>query len=262
MKALEKDRNRRFETAALPRCATLLERRTGASVSADRGYRVRKIVRRHRSAVLAVSLVVVALVVGIIGTTWGMLRATDAEAEALDEAKQKHDALTAKVAALAAARHSEREANDGLFSALLNQARSGRFSRQMGQRLDSLSALEKAARIRPDERLRDEAIAALALPDIRRGPSLHATLKSTKRVTFDGLYRSYARISQDGAVNVCSIPDDKEIRSFKTKTKDASYASLSPNGDFLAVLDEHQRCNSGRRRRPAASGRIAGRART
>ena len=96
------------------------------------------------------STVAVHLVGGIIGTTWGLVRATVAEADAVKEAKQKDAALTDKVAALRAAQQSERDANDQLFLALLNQARAGRFSRQMGQRVDSLAALEKAARVRPE----------------------------------------------------------------------------------------------------------------
>src|SRR5262249_8002308 len=38
-------------------------------------YRLRKFVRRNRGPVLAGSIVVVTLVAGIIGTTWGMLEA-------------------------------------------------------------------------------------------------------------------------------------------------------------------------------------------
>src|SRR5437016_6160399 len=121
----------------------------------------------------------------------------------------------------------------------MNQARTGRFSRQMGQRLDSLAALEKAARIRPDERLRDEAIAALALPDIRRGPSLHAYPAGTKAVAFDGLYQIYARINDQGIISIRGIPNDEEIQCIKTKSI-ASFMRLSPNGQFLAVLGEHQ----------------------
>src|SRR5262249_60463751 len=101
---------------------------------------------------------------GIVGTTWGMIRATDAQAAAENEAKEK-------AASLRASRQSEREARDQLFLALWNQARAGRFSRQMGQRMDSLAAVARAARIRPDERLRHEAIAALASPAVRRLPA-------------------------------------------------------------------------------------------
>jgi WD40 repeat protein len=74
------------------------------------GYRLRKLVRRHRGPVLAVSLVVLALVGGIIGTTWGLIRATDAQAVAVNEANQKAAALTAKEAAL----ESEKRAKEKL----------------------------------------------------------------------------------------------------------------------------------------------------
>ena len=153
MKALEKDRNRRYETAnglAMDLQRYLADEPVAACPPSV-GYRLRKFVRRNKGPVLAASSVVLALVGGIIGTTWGMIRATE------------------RGCARRPGR-SERDATDQLFLALLNQARAGRFSRQMGQRLDSLDALTQAARIRPDERLRDEAIAAMALPDVRRVP--------------------------------------------------------------------------------------------
>src|SRR5262249_25343555 len=154
-------------------------------------YRLRKLVRRHRGPVLAASLVVLALVGGIIGTTWGLIRATAAHEGAVNETKQKERALEDKQAALAAAQQSERDAKDQLFLALLNQARAGRFSRHMGQRLDSLAALDEAARLRPDDRLRDEAIAALALPDVRRVPGWRSTPPGTTTLAYGGQYRLY-----------------------------------------------------------------------
>ena len=181
MKALEKDRDRRYETAnglAMDVQRYLADEPVQACPPSVR-YRLRKFVRRNKGPVLAASLVVLALVGGIIGTTWGMIRATDARAVAVNEAKQKE-------AALAAARQSERDATDQLFLALLNRARAGRFSRQMGQRLDSLAALARAARIRPDERLRDEAIAAMALPDVRRVPVWHSSPPGTAAVAYGG----------------------------------------------------------------------------
>ena len=48
------------------------------------GYRLRKFVTRHRGPVLAAAVVLLALVAGIVGTTWGLVdagqRARDAEA--------------------------------------------------------------------------------------------------------------------------------------------------------------------------------------
>src|SRR5207247_6350279 len=117
----------------------------------------------------------------------------------------KEVALKEKEGAFKTAQASALDAREQLFLALLNQARAGRFSRQIGQRLDSLAALEKAARIRPDERLRDEAMAALALPDIRRGPSLHAKPAGTQGHAFDGPYQTYARINDQGIISIRSI---------------------------------------------------------
>ena len=44
-------------------------------------YRVRKFVRRHKLAVVSTAMVVIAIVGGLIGTTWGLVRANIAESE-------------------------------------------------------------------------------------------------------------------------------------------------------------------------------------
>jgi serine/threonine protein kinase/tetratricopeptide (TPR) repeat protein len=77
MKALEKDRNRRYETANS--LAREIQRHLADEVVEARppstGYRLRKFVRRHKGRVIAAALVSLALVAGTIGTTWGYLRA-------------------------------------------------------------------------------------------------------------------------------------------------------------------------------------------
>src|SRR5947199_1662022 len=88
MKALEKDRSRRYETAngfAMDVQRYLADEAVQACPPSA-GYRLRKFARRHKGPVLAASLVLLVLVAGIIGTTAGMLRATDAEADAKHEA--------------------------------------------------------------------------------------------------------------------------------------------------------------------------------
>src|SRR5262249_33345672 len=62
---------------------------------------------------------------------------------------------------------AEAERADKLWDAPLARARLGRSSGQVGQRLDSLKALAEAAALRPDPQLRNEAIACLALFDLR-----------------------------------------------------------------------------------------------
>src|SRR6202790_748363 len=83
MKALEKDRNRRYETAAG------LDRDVGRHLKDElveappptAGYRLRKLVKRHRGPVTAASVVLLTVVLGIIGTTWGWVDAVQARRE-------------------------------------------------------------------------------------------------------------------------------------------------------------------------------------
>lgn len=94
MKALEKDRNRRYETAnglAADVQRYLADEPVPAGPPSV-GYRVRKFVRRNRRAVLAASTIVFLLVAGIIGTTAGLFRTLAAERRALAERDQKDEA--------------------------------------------------------------------------------------------------------------------------------------------------------------------------
>jgi serine/threonine protein kinase len=110
MKALEKDRSRRYDTAnALARD---IQRYLADEVIDARppstGYRLRKFARRHKGQVIAASLVLLALVAGTIGTTWGFLRserARMAEAErAQGERRAKFEALQERDRAIRAER--------------------------------------------------------------------------------------------------------------------------------------------------------------
>jgi serine/threonine protein kinase/WD40 repeat protein len=238
MKALEKDRTQRYESASAftTDVRRYLRDEPVQACPPSPGYRLRKLVRRHKGPVLAAGLVVLALVGGIVGTTWGLIRATAAQAEAEDEADQKTLALEAKQQALAAAQQSEAAAKDRLFLALFNQARAGRFSGHAGQRLDSLAALTAAARLRPDERLRDEAIAALALPDVRRVPGWHAPPPGAAAVAYGGQYRLYARADSPGGLSIRTIPDDREIRRIESGPILGDLLYFSPDERFLLAL--------------------------
>jgi serine/threonine protein kinase/tetratricopeptide (TPR) repeat protein len=85
LKALEKDRDCRYETASAF-AADVQRYLADEPVQAcppSLGYRLRKFVRRNRWPVLAASLAVLALVAGVAGTTWGMLRAEQARRDAV-----------------------------------------------------------------------------------------------------------------------------------------------------------------------------------
>jgi serine/threonine protein kinase/WD40 repeat protein len=242
MKALEKDRNRRYETAnGLARdIQRFLNDEPVEACPASKTYLLRKFVQRNKKAFAIASAAVLVVLLSVVGLAVNNVLITEQKNQKAAALRDKDSALTEKEAALTAAQKSEREANDQLFRALLSQARAGRFSRQMGQRLDVLDALEKAAHIRPDDRLRDEAIAALALPDVRRRANFRAVSVGNKGISVDAQYQFYAQINDQGMISICNIPDNEVVRFIKRKTKGILTWSLSPKGQFLAVIDNEK----------------------
>jgi serine/threonine protein kinase len=94
LKALEKDRTRRYETAnGLARdIQRYLADEVVEARPPSRAYRLQKFVRRHRPQVLAAGLVLLALLAGMIGTTLGLVqahRAAQAERIARNDAEQQ-----------------------------------------------------------------------------------------------------------------------------------------------------------------------------
>lgn len=110
LKALEKDRSRRYETANGLR-QDVLRFLSGDPVLAappTPAYRLRKFVRKHRGPVIAAGLLVISLITGTIGTALGLIRAESEKARALNaEADARDHAKSAEAAAAA-----ERQARD------------------------------------------------------------------------------------------------------------------------------------------------------
>ena len=109
MKCLEKDRTRRYETAngfAMDVQRYLADEPVLACPPSA-GYRFKKFVRRNKGPVLAVTVVLLSLVGGIVGTTIGFIRADNARAaesaeranaeNARDHAWDALDAMTSRV---------------------------------------------------------------------------------------------------------------------------------------------------------------------
>jgi eukaryotic-like serine/threonine-protein kinase len=99
MKALEKDRGRRYETASAfaADVKRYLQDEPVQACPPSVRYRLRKFVRRNKGPVLAASLVVLALVGGICGTTAGLVRAEQArQAEAQRAAGEQRAKDTAE----------------------------------------------------------------------------------------------------------------------------------------------------------------------
>jgi serine/threonine protein kinase len=94
MKCLEKDRARRYVTAnGLARdIERYLRDEPVEACPPSTFYRLLKFVRRNKGRVVAAGLVLLALVAGIAGTTWGMIRARHAQSAAAEWAQGEHRA--------------------------------------------------------------------------------------------------------------------------------------------------------------------------
>ncbi len=109
MKALEKDRSRRYETAngfAMDVQRYLVDEPVLACPPSA-GYRLRKFARRNKWPVIAVSVILLSLVAGIVGTSAGLVWA-------VRERDDKARALSAETRA----REAEKQARDRALAAL------------------------------------------------------------------------------------------------------------------------------------------------
>ncbi|ODU00888.1 MAG: hypothetical protein ABS79_02625 [Planctomycetes bacterium SCN 63-9] len=114
---------------------------------------------------------------------------------------------------------AEHQRSERLWDARLAQARAVRFGRRSGQRFDALAAIAEAARIgrelgHPPERfnlLRNEAIAALALPDIQITTEFGRWTDDVASVDLDENFQLYATSDVRGGGIVRRVADDVEI---------------------------------------------------
>jgi eukaryotic-like serine/threonine-protein kinase len=116
MKALEKDRGRRYETAngfAMDIQRYLADEPVQAGPPSVR-YRLRKLVQRNKGATLAASVIIILLILGIAGTATGMVRALDAERRAIKDRDDKEAARKQAVAAAEAEAEARRQTRRAL----------------------------------------------------------------------------------------------------------------------------------------------------
>src|SRR5262249_42249559 len=143
-----------------------------------------------------------------------------------------------KEPALRAPKKGEGEAGDRMGDSLSGPPGARRFSGRMGQRLDSLDALARAAALRPDGRLRDEAIAAMAVPDVRFGPSCRAWPPGNRMWNVDGQYHLYACANDKGGISIRSLPDGREVQTIVSAPTRREILRLSPDGRYVANLED------------------------
>jgi serine/threonine protein kinase/WD40 repeat protein len=114
---------------------------------------------------------------------------------------------------------AENDSDTNRWRSHLLDARSSRLSRAPGQRFRALESLRQAVEIArsrqmPPERwteMRNEAIAALALPDLDVTTDGFATKSGTTWAAIDESFELYARNDSTGSISVRRVPDDAEL---------------------------------------------------
>lgn len=119
MKALEKDRARRYETPnqLSDDIARYLEGQPILAAPPSRAYRMKKFIRKHRAPVLAAAAVLTLMTAGILGTSWGLVREKAAKEEATKQAKIAEQERTRAEAEKAEAQKQKTEADQQRLTA-------------------------------------------------------------------------------------------------------------------------------------------------
>src|SRR5439155_15403823 len=116
MKALEKDRNRRYETASA--FATDIERHLSREPVVARapstGYRIQKFVRRNKGPVAAVAAVGLVLLLGALVSAWEWRKAVEARQGEARQRTQAERRAAAEAKAKAEAQIDQKRAEDAL----------------------------------------------------------------------------------------------------------------------------------------------------
>jgi len=216
LKCLEKEPRRRYGTAQelADELGRFLRNEPILARPIGQAARLQRWCRRKPALASAILLALVLILVLGIGSPIAAFRINRARLQAQQKAK---------------------EATDSLWDSYLAQARAGRWSGRAGRRFDSLEALRKAAEIRPSLELRNEAIACMALVDLRVARELLDLRDRRTQAAFDAEYQRYARPDANGTISLRRIADGAELMLL-TGCEPPTYSLLfSPDGKYLAV---------------------------
>jgi serine/threonine protein kinase/WD40 repeat protein len=244
MKALEKNRDRRYETAnALAMdLRRYLDDEPVRACPPSAGYRFRKFTRRHRGLLTTAGLIALALILGTAASTWQAIRATKAEGRANLNYQTAEEQGRKASAQLRLTQQARKQGLHRLYESRLSQAKAGSLSRRAGQRFDSLDAVAAATALArelkllagEDLRLRNVAIACLGLTDLRLAKLWDGRPAGSTYSDFDGNFEHYARGSTEGSISIRRVSDDVEIARLPS-IGGPSFPLLSRDGRFIEL---------------------------
>ncbi|MBI2927663.1 MAG: AAA-like domain-containing protein [Verrucomicrobia bacterium] len=137
---------------------------------------------------------------------------------------------------VAIAVNKSRAARRALARAYVSQADAIRVSGLEGQRFRSLAAIQQAVPdIEQKEELRDLAIAALALVDLKPNPSWVAYADDTTDATLSGDFTLWARGDRRGAISVNRVQKPTELVPLPSSGLPVAGLWFSPNNEYLTA---------------------------
>jgi eukaryotic-like serine/threonine-protein kinase len=253
LKATAKDPQVRYVTARelADDLGRFLEGRPIQAKRTSMVQRVSRWARRHLLIVGTAAALLLAVAIGssVSAVIFGDLAdrnarlADDYEISLINAKKERRRAERAEV-----------DAKRRLFEARLSEARAARWSRRIGQRFRTLKAVTDAAELarqlkldpKYELELRNQAIAALALADIRLERQWDGfPAGSTSGLAFDADLTHYARSDGQGNVSVRRVTDDRELARLPGYARrglntGAAFIRFSPSGGLLAVRYWHR----------------------
>ncbi len=223
MKCLEKDRARRYDTAngLAMELQRFLANEPVVARPPSRLYLLQKLFRRHKLFFVTGGAVLAALVTGLALSTW--------QYQAKSRAEREQNSMRVRAEA------AERRVREQLYTALLEQARATVRSGELGQRVRTLDAVQRAGTISNSVALRQVAVAAMALPDMRLEREISFVQDEGGRECDPALER-YAVCVNKGSVEVRAIVDNHLLANLPPVSDHLGHVKRwSHDGRYLAI---------------------------
>src|SRR6185436_10514896 len=163
--------------------------------------------RREPALASSLGFALFVLIIGVAASTWQWRRA-------------EREAYTAK---------------EELWRAQLMEARSYRLNGGPGQRIKTLEVVAQAAAYRPSVELRNEAIAALVLPDLGSNLWWHAEDNQVWVKSFSSDLDFFVPANYAGRITICCATNQRSIVEFEGLGQHAVFAQFSQDDRWLAA---------------------------
>jgi serine/threonine protein kinase/WD40 repeat protein len=238
LKATAKEPERRYPSAAemAEDLKRFLEDRPIKARPASVVEKLWRLCRRNPSKAGLVAAAVVLVSVLSVGVPLGLLLRA-----------QRNAAIEAEVQALAAQWRAEQAEKENKVREHLGNAQAFRRSGEPGQRFRCLAEIKAALQLEPSlelrQKLRNEALAALCLPDLEVAKEWDGYPKGCTAFCLDDAFQRYARADKDGNVSVRRLEDDRELLALPGFGPCFAYEGLrfSPDGRLLHCCVDNTR---------------------